>query len=476
MIVQASVVLLQLRNRQVFGIRRVGCLAVRADTPQQPLGNDAAQACRDQVGLHAHILQPVNGGHSILGVDGRDDEVSGQSRAHRDFSGLTIADLAYADDIRVLTQDGAQSFRKCQPDFLINLYLGCPRDIELDRILQRDQIHMFIQQFLDDGEHRRGLAASGRSDDHDDTACVRQELVDLAVVGVRDHADALTGQHFFVLAEDTDTDLLAVDCRDRVDTHLDVAALEPGRDAAVLRNPPLDDVHAGHDLDARYHRILDVARDGHDAMEKTVDAHTDDHVRVRRLKMNVRAVFQVCALEDRVHQADGRSLLGGLLRRLLRGILRKTRLRTHLRHGFICGHILVEDIDRAADRLLRCEHRDDAPARDILRLLNRVEIQRVGHRQEQRILHHPHRDDLLLLRERLRDVLRHLRVDLGLCQVDEVDAELHLQSVDQLGLRDVALLDQHLAESFVLFLLDRQRLRKLALRQKPHRYEHVAKS
>jgi hypothetical protein len=44
----------------------------------------------------------------VVGVDGREHQVAGERRLHRQVGGLAVADLADHDDVRVLAQRRAQ--------------------------------------------------------------------------------------------------------------------------------------------------------------------------------------------------------------------------------------------------------------------------------------------------------------------------------------------------------------------------------
>ena len=91
-------------------------------------------------------------------------------------------------------------------------------------------------------------------------------------------------------------------------------------------------------------------------------------------------------------------------------------------------------LGRAAGR----DHRDHTLARGNFDLLLRDEVERVAHSEVQRILDELDRHDA----ELLGDILRHIACKLHRYghrrQVDELDAELHLQRLDELLLRDKA--------------------------------------
>lgn|GEM_PF-6044555 len=91
-------------------------------------------------------------------------------------------------------------------------------------------------------------------------------------------------------------------------------------------------------------------------------------------------------------------------------------------------------LGRAAGR----DHRDHTLARGNFDLLLRDEVERVAHSEVQRILDELDRHDAELLGDILRHIACKLHGDGHRRQVDEPDAELHLQRLDELLLRDKA--------------------------------------
>ena len=94
---------------QLLVVGGIGRAALGTDAAHQALGDDPAQGARDEIRLHADILQTLDGADGVVRVDGGDDDVARDGRAHGDLRRLAVADLAHADDIRVLAQDGAQA-------------------------------------------------------------------------------------------------------------------------------------------------------------------------------------------------------------------------------------------------------------------------------------------------------------------------------------------------------------------------------
>ena len=446
-------------------IRNIFRPAVRADSPKKPLRNNAAKTCRNQVRLYSHVLQAVDCRHGILRMNGCNHQMTGNCRTHCDLRGLAVTDFSDADDVRILTQNSTEAARKGESYLLIDLNLRRARNVVLHRVLQSHQIRAFIQHLANQGEHRRCFTGAGRSHYHDDAACVRKEAVHLSIILRKNHADSLSGQHLLVLAEDTDYDFFAENRRQRVDTHVHIPPLDLHIDTAVLRNPSLYDVHVRHNLDTGDDGVLEICRYRQNLMQPPVNSHADLHVAFGRLNMNIRAGFHHGALDDGVHKTDGRSLFCRILLALHHRILANSGLGAHRRHGLRSIHVFVQNVDRMLYRSAACDHRNDIfPAR-IPRSFDRHEVQRIRHRNEQIVTNHLNRNDLIFLRKRLRNVARHGRIDRCFRQINEINAELISQCINQLLLRDVAVFNQHRAQTLVCLLLLCQCLFQLFLRQ-----------
>ena len=89
----------------------------------QTLADHAPQGAGHQPGLHADVLQTVDGGDGVVGVQGREDQVAGDGCPHGDGGRLTVAYLAHGDDVRVLTQDRAQAAGKGHAGLFVDLTL-----------------------------------------------------------------------------------------------------------------------------------------------------------------------------------------------------------------------------------------------------------------------------------------------------------------------------------------------------------------
>ena len=91
------------------GLRLIRRPALRAGLAHQPLRDDERQRGGDQERLGAHVEQPGDGADRVVGVQGREHEVTGQRGLQRQPRGLAVPDLTDQDDVGVLAQDRAQT-------------------------------------------------------------------------------------------------------------------------------------------------------------------------------------------------------------------------------------------------------------------------------------------------------------------------------------------------------------------------------
>ena len=464
--------------------RLVGLFASGADPADQSLGDDALEGAGDQIGLDADVQEPLDGAGSIVGVDGRQDDVAGDGGPHGDLGGLAVADLTDGDDVGVLAQDGAQAAGKGHACLFIDLDLVDTVHIVFDGILQSHQVDLAGIELIDDGVHGGGLTGAGGTHDqkdavfHPDQAPVLFQVVARKADGVR--TDEAAG-----LVQQTQNDLLSIYSRQGRDTQVDLLVADADIEAAVLGNPSLRDVHAAHDLDAGQDRGLQLSGNRESFAQDTVDAHADLEFGLPWLDMDITGALIDGALDDGVDQADGRGTVGGVLSDPvggkggfdgLRGVPLGGRLPAHLLDGPRRALISVEDSDRAFHGGSGGDHRRDLAVDCLAHLLYGNEIEGIHHGQEKFIADQAHRHDLVLLCDIFGQDLGQLRRNRGPGQVHELDAELHLQGFDQVILSDETMLLQDGPQSLVGSLLQSQALLKVRLCDHTGRDQEVSQT
>ena len=401
--------------------------------------------------------------------------MAGQGGAHRDLGGLAVTDLADADDIGVLTQHGTQRAGKGHADLFVDLHLRGAVKLDFDRVLERDQVGGLADQLLGQCIHGRGFTGARGADDQDNAAGRSQQFVDLAAFGLG-QTDAGAVEHRGVAGEQTDNGFFTVDRGQRAETHIHLSAVEHHHRAAVLRNALFCDIDMAHDLQTRGRRVLELRGDRQDLVQDAVNTDAYHHVALGRLEVNIRGVFFVGALDNRIDQPDRRAVLLALLR--LGGgadtLFGNAGLGAHLRDGLGSLFVAVQGVDGVLDRRTAGDHGDDLLLGDLLGLLDRVEVQRVLHRDEQRVFRDADGHNAVADSHRLRDPLGHLDRDIDLAQINKVNPQLIPQCVDQLILGNEAVVDQRLAKALALLLLQPQGLHQLVVRNDLLRYQNIA--
>ena len=191
--------------------------------------------------LREHAYDSVDGVYGAVCVQRREDEVAGLGGGQRGLDRGEVTHLTDQDDVRILTQDGAQSFRVGQrvgADLaLIDDALVRRVDV-LDRILQRDDV--LVPRVVDLIENRRQcrrLTGAGFTGDQHDALLKRREaahhLWEAECIERRD-----------ALAEDTQRRRDVALLPEQIDTH----TLPRDRRRAVELTDRLDllVVHTGH--------------------------------------------------------------------------------------------------------------------------------------------------------------------------------------------------------------------------------------
>ncbi|MNI66088.1 hypothetical protein D3C73_1216310 [compost metagenome] len=107
---------------------------------------------------YAQLQQATDGARGVIGVQGREHQVTGECRLYGHFSGFQVTDLANHDDVRILPHQGAHAAGKGQVNVVLDLHLIERRFHHLDRVLDGAQVDLWRREFLQGGVERGGLA------------------------------------------------------------------------------------------------------------------------------------------------------------------------------------------------------------------------------------------------------------------------------------------------------------------------------
>ncbi len=304
--------LVDLQLLQNADLRGVYFLALGTDHPHQALRHDSQHAGGDEVVFHAHLQQPGHRARRIVGVQGAENQVTGQRRVDGDLGGFRITYFTDHDNVRVLTQDGAENVGEAQADARFHLDLVDAPQLVFDGVLHRDNLFLrridLAQRRVEGG----GLAASGGAGHQDDP--VRP------VDQVPEFQQVILGKAQFFQVED---DALAVeDSQDHAlaehggkggDTKIDLLAQNPQLDAPVLGKPPFGDVQLGHDFYPGYDRGLEPLGGRLHVMENAVDAIAHLKIALERLPVNIAGPQLDGPGDEQVDQSNDRRLGGKVL-------------------------------------------------------------------------------------------------------------------------------------------------------------------
>ncbi len=201
-------------------------------------------------------------------------------------------------------------------------------------------------------------------------------------------------------------------------------------EAAVLRQALLSDVHAGQNLDAADHRVLEAADLRRDVRvaQHAVHAVPHDELALERLEVNVAGALADGLDQDFVDQLDDRGVLGhlhveigGLDFRFVDD-LDAVALGDHgVQH---IAADAVERLDHAVDVGFRCEHGLDRQADVGAQLVNRVNAVRIAGCNADALAVAAHGHDVVLVHEAAGDEFEQLLVDVRLGQLDDRHREL----------------------------------------------------
>ena len=386
--------------------------------------------------------------------------MAGDGASHGDVRRFTVTDLAHGDDVRVLTKDGAEAVGKGHAGLFIDLDLVDAVHVVFHGVLQSDQVHVVLVQVVDHGVHGGGFTGTGGAHDQQHAAAAMEHmLVFLQIAAGK--PDGILGELLAGFIQQTCHDLLAVNGGQRGDTEVDVLVLHLHVEAPILGDAVLRDVQAAHDLDTGNDAALQIAGDRHDIAHQAVDPHADLQLILPGLQMDIAGALGDGTLDDGVHQPDGGSVADGVVPQLIGDesgvgnahILGCGGFPLHLLNGLGGAFVAVKHLDGALHGGGRRHHGHDLLADSLANFLDRIEVHGVAHGQIKLILHRAHGNDLILLRNILRQSLCQLRGDIDLRQVHKFDAQLHLQGFDELFLRDDIVGDQHGAEALFGALL-----------------------
>ena len=245
-------------------------------------------------------------------------------------------------------------------------------------------------------------------------------------------AERVDAEHRARRIEDTHHDFFAEERRARADAEVDGPVLRDLHlDAAVLGHAPLGDVEPGHDLQAGGQLDGQLDRRGGHFLQHAVEPEPDPVRALVGFEVDVR-----CATLDRIEHDlvdepdDGRVFDVGPLDALVDGVLVGRDLEA-VELEIVAGkfrHRRVDLLQRPREQLVELvlldDDRLDRQARGELDLVDRVEVGRIGDREEQPLAALHQRQHAVLADDLLADQPQDLEIGLQRVEVEQRGAEL----------------------------------------------------
>ena len=117
---------------------------------------------------NAHVQEPGHRPGGVCGVNGGQDQVARDGRAHGDLRCLPVTNLTHHHDVRVLAQDRSQGGRKGQARQRVDLDLIDPVQSVFHGVLEGHDVESLLVQLGERGEQAAALSTSRgpRGQDH----------------------------------------------------------------------------------------------------------------------------------------------------------------------------------------------------------------------------------------------------------------------------------------------------------------------
>ena len=288
---------IQLQQRRVgfehcllVAIRLIDFSTSGTQSAHQALRQHTEQTGGQQKGFHRHVGQACNRADRIVGVQGRQHQMPGQTRLHRNLRGFQVADFTYHDDVGVLAQNSAQGTRKTHVDTRINLRLADAVEIIFDWIFHRHDVGHGRIDARQRRVQRGGLARSGGPGDQHDAVWLAHQRIHRGERGAF-HPQTCELQPSRILVQQTQHNAFTMPGRQGRDAHIDRFSCQSQSDAPILGNALFGDIQLRHNLDARHHRRMQGAVRFDHVLERPVHAEAHGRARLERLNMDIGRIF-----------------------------------------------------------------------------------------------------------------------------------------------------------------------------------------
>ena len=212
--------------------------------------------------------------------------MAGERRLDSDLGRLLVTDLTDQDDVGVLAKDGSQAVGKADIRHFVDLALVDVVEHVLDRILDGHDVADLLVELVDRGIERRRLTTAGRTG-HDHHSVRRMEHAVILRISALRESELRQGDQRAAPVEQPHNQLFAPNGLDGRHPHVELSTINVHADLAVLRPPPLNDVHTGHDLYPRAEGSPSRTRQVRHVLKHAVDPKADAEVVLLGLDVDV---------------------------------------------------------------------------------------------------------------------------------------------------------------------------------------------
>ena len=371
-------------------------------------------------------------------------------RLRRGAGGLEVADLADHHHVRVVAEDGAETFLEGHAHLVVHRDLVHAMEMIFHRVLDREHLDGGADDGVERGVERGGLARTGRTGDEEDAVRPVDQALEHGVGRVV-HAQLLEREEHVRLVQETHHDAFAEEHRDdaHADVHLPAADLE--LDAAVLRDAAFGDVEVREDLDAADDRGLEpvhLRRHG-GFLQHAVDPVADRDLVLVGFDVDVRGPLADRLDDDLVDELDDARLLRHL-EQVLAAFDRGAAPGEVVGPDHLVQGVAAEaevGLDQLLDVVPRRQHRLDVEPGAEPQVVEDIEVEGVAGGDVEDAVLARDRDEALPVDHLRRQRPQDLRRDGDVRQLDERQVQLLGHQLQHLALGEEPELDHRAVQS-----------------------------
>src|SRR5678815_2098182 len=154
--------------------------------PHEALRHNAKNHTGSDASLDAKFREAADGCNGVIGMQRREDQMSGHGCMNCGLRRLRIPNFADQDHIRILSKNGTEGTREGHAGAVVCLDLRDPVDFVFNGVLDRDNVHRLIAKLVDETVERGRLTASRRSDNEENALRASRPCAKFGFEGLRE--------------------------------------------------------------------------------------------------------------------------------------------------------------------------------------------------------------------------------------------------------------------------------------------------